>query len=101
MSGVVDVKEYQLVQKLESKKGLQYSVLEKSVVIITCVPTSAEAGIKERVTVFGSRKVSCDNHLWHRHQESGSYRQTLNEENKLNLERTRIRSDHYWVPGRL
>jgi hypothetical protein len=36
MSGVVDVKEYQLVQKLESKKGLQCLVLEKSVVIITC-----------------------------------------------------------------
>jgi hypothetical protein len=36
MSGVVDLKEYQLVQKLESMKGLQYLVLEKSVVIITC-----------------------------------------------------------------
>jgi hypothetical protein len=35
MSGVVDVKEYQLVQKLESKKGLHCVVLETSVVIIT------------------------------------------------------------------
>jgi len=35
MTGVVDVKEYQLVQKLESKKGLQCVVVEKSVVIIT------------------------------------------------------------------
>jgi hypothetical protein len=36
MSGVVHVKEYQLVQKLESEKGLECVVLEKSVVIITC-----------------------------------------------------------------
>jgi hypothetical protein len=36
MSRVVDPKEYQLVQKLESKKGLQCVVLETSVVIITC-----------------------------------------------------------------
>jgi len=36
MSGVVDVKEYQLVQKLESKKRFHRVVVEKSVVIITC-----------------------------------------------------------------
>ncbi len=36
MPGVVDVKAYRLVQKLESKKGLQCVVLENSVVIITC-----------------------------------------------------------------
>jgi len=36
MSGVVHVKEYELVQKLESKKGSQCVVVEKSVVIITC-----------------------------------------------------------------
>jgi hypothetical protein len=35
MPGIVHVKEYQLVQKLESKKGLQCLVLEKSFVIIT------------------------------------------------------------------
>jgi len=35
MSRVVHVKEYPVVQKPESKKGLQCEVLEKSVVIIT------------------------------------------------------------------
>jgi hypothetical protein len=35
MSGVVEVKEYPGVQKLESKKGLSCLVLGKSVVIIT------------------------------------------------------------------
>jgi hypothetical protein len=35
MSGVVDIKDYRLVQKLESKKGLQCLVIEKSAVIIT------------------------------------------------------------------
>ncbi len=34
--GVIDVKKYRLVQKLESKKGLQCVVLERSIVIITC-----------------------------------------------------------------
>jgi len=36
MARVVDLKEYQVVQKLESKKGLQCVVLETSIVIITC-----------------------------------------------------------------
>jgi len=73
MSGVVNVKEYELVQKLESKKGLECVVLEKSFVIITCA--------------IGITKV-----------EAAS--KTLNKINKLNLERPGIDSDH-WVPGRL
>jgi hypothetical protein len=36
MSGVVDFKECQIVQKLESMKRLECVVLENSVVIITC-----------------------------------------------------------------
>jgi hypothetical protein len=73
MSGVVHVKEYELVQKLESKKGLKCVVLEKPFVIITYA--------------IGITKV-----------EAAS--KTLNKMNKLNLERPGIDSDH-WVPGRL
>jgi hypothetical protein len=56
----VDFKQYQLVQNLESKKGLERLVLEMSVVIITCA--------------VGITKV----------EAAGK---TLNENNKLNLER--------------
>jgi hypothetical protein len=66
--------------------------------IVERVPTSAKAGIKERVTVCGSRKVSCDNHMCHRHHKSGSCRQTLNENPNFNLEGL---EDHYSVPGLL
>ncbi len=50
MSGVVEVKEYQLVQKVESNKELHCVVLEKSVVIITCAIgiTKVEATGKHR-----------------------------------------------------
>jgi len=66
MSGVVELKKYQLVQKLESKKALQCVVVEKSVVIITCGR--------------GNTKVELQG-------------QTLNENNKFNVERPGIRSD--------
>jgi hypothetical protein len=56
MGGIVEVKEYRLVQKLESKKGLQCVVVEKSVVVITCA--------------IGITKVQ-------------AARKTLNENNKL------------------
>jgi hypothetical protein len=74
MSGVVELNKYQLVQKLESKKGLQCVVLEKSFVIIT----------------FGIGITKLESSM-----------QTLNENTQLNVEQPRIRFDHYWVPGLL
>ncbi len=51
--------------------------------------------------MFGSKKVGCDNHMCHRHHISEICKQTLNENNNLNLQRLGIHFDHYWVLGQL
>jgi hypothetical protein len=68
---------------------------------ICYIPTNAKARIKEKVIVFGTKKVSFDNHMCHRHHTSGICMQTLTENNKLNLQQLGIHFDHYWVLGRL